>query len=68
MKFTSIFFKTNESILEGYLKDTNKQVRNMKFTSIFFKTNESILEHLYTFIFSIAYIRICLQEEYILHI
>ena len=43
MKFTSIFFKTNESILEGYLKDTNKQVRNMKFTSIFFKTNESIL-------------------------
>ena len=49
MKFTSIFFKTNESILEFYLKDTNKRVRNMKFTSIFFKMNESILDFLLPF-------------------
>ncbi len=59
MKFTSIFFKTNESILEFYLKDTNKRVRNMKFTSIFFKMNESILDFLlpipcyYTFYFTL---------------
>ena len=28
MKFTSIFFKTNESILEGYLKDTKNLRKN----------------------------------------
>ena len=27
MKFTSIFFKTNESILEIHLKDTNKRAK-----------------------------------------
>ena len=48
MKFISIFFKTNESILEFYLKDTNKRVKNMK-SSIFFKTNESILDFLLPF-------------------
>ena len=44
MKFTSIFFKTNGSILEHQLKDTKRQTRNMKLASIFFKTNGSILE------------------------
>ena len=29
MKFTSIFFKANASILEIYLKDTNKRVRKL---------------------------------------
>ncbi len=27
MKFTSIFFKTNESILEGYLKETKRNAK-----------------------------------------
>ena len=44
MKFTSIFFTASESILEIYLKYTNKRARNMKFTSIFFTAIESILE------------------------
>ncbi len=44
MKFSSIFFATSASIFEVYLKDTNKQVRNMKFSSIFFATSASIFE------------------------
>ena len=35
MKFTSIFFKTNASILEIYLKDQNKRARNIKLFNIF---------------------------------
>ena len=43
MKFTSIFFTASAKYLRVYLKDTNKQARNMKFTSIFFTASAKYL-------------------------
>jgi hypothetical protein len=40
MKLASIFFKASASILEIYLKDTNKQARKDEVSSIFFKPHK----------------------------